>query len=168
VGTSYSRSFGLPVSIVRPFNTFGPRQSARAVIPTIIAQALRGGVIKLGSLTPTRDMNYVNNTIDGFLAASGSAAAEGEVVNIGSGREISIGDLARLIVSMTGGASEIVEDSQRIRPVNSEVERLLCDNAKATRLLGWSPKVSLEDGLSHTIEWIGQHLGQYKSHLYNV
>jgi NAD dependent epimerase/dehydratase len=165
---SYWRSFGLPVTTVRPFNTFGPRQSARAVIPTIISQALRGSVIKLGSLTPTRDMNYVENTVDGFLAAASSPAAVGEVINVGSGREVSIGELAQLIVSMVGSRSKVVEDAQRIRPPKSEVERLLCNNGKAARLTGWSPKVGLEDGLSRTIAWIGQHLDRYKSHLYNV
>jgi dTDP-glucose 4,6-dehydratase len=165
---SYWRSFGLNVTIVRPFNTFGPRQSARAVIPTIITQALRGGAIKLGSLKPTRDMNYVENTVDGFIAAVGPLSVSGEVINVGSGREISVGDLARLIVGLTGSRSEIVEDSQRIRPSGSEVERLLCDNSKAARLLNWSPQIELEEGLTRTIAWIDRHLDRYKSDLYNL
>ena len=165
---SYWRSFGLKVATIRPFNTFGPRQSARAVIPTIIAQALKGGPIKLGSLSPTRDMKYVDNTVDGFMAVARSPAAAGEVVNVGSGREISIGELAKTIVRMTGSRSELVEDTKRIRPVNSEVERLLCDNARARELLGWSPRIDLEDGLHRTIEWFERHLDRYKSDLYNV
>ena len=165
---SYWRSFGLPVATIRPFNTFGPRQSARAVIPTVIAQALRGGTIKLGSLAPTRDMNYVDNTVDGFIAVGTHPAAVGEVINIGSGHEISIGDLARLIVERVGSRSEVVEDAQRIRPPNSEVERLLCCNAKAARLLGWAPRVGLEAGLERSIEWFRRHLERYKIDLYNV
>jgi dTDP-glucose 4,6-dehydratase len=168
VAESYWRSFGLPVATIRPFNTFGPRQSARAVIPTIISQALKGGPIKLGSLTPTRDMNYVDNTVDGFIAVGTHPAAIGEVINVGSGREISVGDLARLIVNLVGSESEVVEDAQRIRPANSEVERLLCANTKASRLLGWSPRVDLEQGLSRTIEWFARHLDRYKTDIYNI
>jgi dTDP-glucose 4,6-dehydratase len=165
---SYWRSFGLAVAIIRPFNTYGPRQSARAVIPTIISQALKGGTIKLGSLSPTRDMNYVDNTVDGFLAVASHPAAVGEVINVGSGREISIGDLARLIVKLVGSASEVVEDAQRIRPANSEVERLLCGHAKARELLGWTPHVGLEDGLQRSIDWFRNHLDRYKTDIYNV
>jgi NAD dependent epimerase/dehydratase len=165
---SYWRSFGLPVAIIRPFNTFGPRQSARAVIPTIISQALKGGTIKLGSLAPTRDMNYVDNTVDGFLAVASHPAAVGEVINVGSGREIAIGDLARLIVKLVGSASDVVEDAQRIRPANSEVERLLCSHAKAKELLGWEPRVGLEDGLQRSIAWFRDHLDRYKTDIYNV
>jgi NAD dependent epimerase/dehydratase len=165
---SYWRSFELPVAIIRPFNTFGPRQSARAVIPTIISQALKGGTIKLGSLSPTRDMNYVDNTVDGFLAVASHPAAVGQVINVGSGREISIGDLARLIVKLVGSQSEVVEDTQRIRPANSEVERLLCGNDKARSLLGWSPRVGLEEGLQRSIEWFRGHLDRYKTDIYNI
>lgn len=168
IAESYWRSFGLPVAILRPFNTFGPRQSARAVIPTIISQALKGGVIKLGSLTPTRDMNYVENTVDGFLAMASHPAAVGQVINVGSGCEISIGDLARLIIDLMGSKSEIVEDAQRLRPANSEVDRLLCANDKARDLLGWTPKVGLEDGLRHTIAWLTRHLDRYKTDMYNI
>lgn len=165
---SYWRSFELPVAIIRPFNTFGPRQSARAVIPTIISQALKGGTIKLGSLTPTRDMNYVDNTVDGFLAVAQHPAAVGQVINVGSGREISIGDLARLIVQLVGSSSEVVEDSQRIRPAASEVERLLCGHAKARELLGWTPRVDLEEGLQRSIDWFRGHLDRYKTDIYNI
>ena len=165
---SYWRSFGVPVATIRPFNTFGPRQSARAVIPTIISQALKGGTIKLGSLSPTRDMNFVGNTVDGFLALAGNPAAVGQVINVGSGREISVGDLAKLIVEMIGSKSEVVEDSQRLRPANSEVERLLCDHSKATDLLGWTPKIGLEEGLQLSIDWFRNHLDRYKTDIYNV
>lgn len=168
IAESYWRSFGLPVAILRPFNTFGPRQSARAVIPTIISQALKGGVIKLGSLSPTRDMNYVENTVDGFLAVATNPAAVGQVINIGSGREISIGDLARLIIKLIGSKSEVVEDSERLRPANSEVERLLCANDKASELLGWKPRVGLEEGLQRTIDWLARHLDRYKTDIYNI
>ncbi len=165
---SYWRSFGLPVAIIRPFNTFGPRQSARAVIPTIIAQALKGGTIKLGALAPTRDMNYVANTVDGFVAVASHPAAVGQVINIGSGREIAIGELARLIVRLVGSRSEVVEDAQRIRPPNSEVERLLCGHDKASELLGWSPGVGLEEGLERSIAWFRDHLDRYKTDIYNI
>ena len=165
---SYWRSFGLKVATIRPFNTFGPRQSARAVIPTIIAQALKGGPIKLGSLAPTRDMNYVDNTVDGFVAVAGHEAAVGQVINIGSGREVSIGELARMIVGLTGSRSEVEEDAQRVRPAASEVERLLCDDRRARELLGWAPKVSLEEGLRRTIEWVERHLDRFKTDIYNI
>lgn len=168
IAESYWRSFGLPVAIIRPFNTFGPRQSARAVIPTIISQALKGGTVRLGSLTPTRDMNYVDNTVEGFLAVARSERAVGEVINCGSGREISVGDLARLIIGLIGSKSEVVCEDQRVRPGKSEVERLLASNAKAKELLGWAPRVSLEEGLGRTIEWFRQHLGRYKTDIYNI
>ena len=138
------------------------------MIPTIISQALRGGTIKLGSLSPTRDMNFVDNTVDGFLAVASHAGAVGQVFNVGSGREISVGDLARLIVGLVGSSSEVVEDSQRIRPANSEVERLLCDHSKASQLLGWAPRVGLEEGLQRSIEWFRRHLDRYKTDIYNV
>ena len=168
IAESYWRSFGLPVAILRPFNTFGPRQSARAVIPTIISQARAGGAIKLGALAPTRDMNYVDNTVDGFVAMALQPAAVGEVVNVGSGREISVGDLARMIVSMIGSRSPLVEDAARVRPRASEVERLMCANDKARQLLGWTPRVDLESGLRTTIEWFSRHLDRYKTAIYNV
>lgn len=168
IAESYWRSFELPVAILRPFNTFGPRQSARAVIPTIISQALKGGVIKLGSLSPTRDMNYVGNTVNGFLAAAQHPAAVGQVINVGSGREISIGDLARLIIDLLGSKSEVVEDTQRLRPANSEVERLLCANDKARELLGWTPRVNLEEGLRRTIAWMTGNLDRFKTDIYNI
>lgn len=168
VAESYWRSFDLPVAIIRPFNTFGPRQSARAVIPTIIGQALAGIDIRLGSLTPTRDLNYVEDTVDGFVRVASAPEAVGQVINVGSGREIRIGDLAEVILRMTGSRSKIVVDEQRIRPANSEVERLLCDATKARNLLGWAPSHTLEQGLEKTIAWFKLHLARYKSNLYNV
>jgi dTDP-glucose 4,6-dehydratase len=168
IAESYFRSFGLPVTIVRPFNTFGPRQSARAVIPTIVLQALHGGTIRLGALAPTRDMNFVDNTVDGMIAAASHDAAVGHVINLGSGREISVGELAQLIISLIGSASRVVEEAERLRPAASEVERLLCDNGKARRLLDWAPRVALEEGLARSIEWYRRHADRYKIGLYNI
>lgn len=168
IAESFHLSFALPVVTVRPFNTFGPRQSARAVIPTIISQCLTRGVVRLGSLSPTRDLNYVSNTVEGFIAAASEPAAVGEVINLGSGREISIGDLARLICSMTGNKASIEEDPQRLRPAGSEVERLLADNSRATQVLGWKPLVTLEDGLHKTIEWMSAHLERYRPDAYAI
>jgi dTDP-glucose 4,6-dehydratase len=155
---SYYRSFDLPVSIIRPFNTYGPRQSARAVIPTIMSQLFAGADrIKLGSLTPTRDFNYVSDTVSGFLSAAESTATIGRVVNIGSGREIAIGDLVEMIFRITGKYARVITDSQRIRPEKSEVERLLCDNTQAVALTGWKPSHTLEAGLEATAQWIREH-----------
>lgn len=165
---AYACSFELPVVTVRPFNTFGPRQSARAVIPTIVTQCLRGESVRLGSLDPTRDMNYVSNTVDGFLRAAMAPRAVGKTVNLGSGREISIGDLARLIASMTGRDIRIETQSQRLRPEKSEVGRLIADNSLAGELLDWKPAVSLEDGLEQTIGWMREHLERYRPDVYAV
>jgi NAD dependent epimerase/dehydratase len=166
---TFYRSFGLPVSIIRPFNTFGPRQSARAVIPTIISQILAGKKeIKLGNLDATRDMNYVKNTVNGFVHVGLHEKSIGEVINLGSDREISIGDLANLIAKLIGTKIEIKIDQQRIRPGKSEVERLLCDFSKAKELTGWTPKYTLEDGLKETIEWIRNNLKYFKTDIYNV
>jgi len=165
---SFHLSFGLPVVTVRPFNTFGPRQSARAVIPTIISQCLGGDVVRLGNLHPTRDLNYVANIVEGFLKAASIPEAIGQTINLGSGREISIGDLAKLIARLCGAENTIESDEQRVRPDKSEVERLLADSALARTLLGWVPEVSLEDGLAQTIEWMSQHLNRYRSDVYNI
>jgi len=165
---AFHRSFDLPVVTVRPFNTFGPRQSARAVIPTIITQALTDQAIRLGNLTPTRDMNYVANTVEGFLLAASTPAALGQTINIGSGREISIGDLAQLIAKLTGRAITIESDSQRIRPEKSEVDRLLADPTLAGTVLGWKPHISLEQGLEQTIVWIEEHLERYRPGVYAI
>ncbi len=165
---AYYRSFDVPVVTVRPFNTFGPRQSARAVIPSIITQCLTRDQIKLGSLHPLRDLNYVGNTVDGFIAAASTPAAVGQVVNIGYGEEISIGDLAERIIALIGKPITIKTDEQRIRPKNSEVDRLLANITYAKQLLGWQPAISLNDGLSATIAWIKDHLARYRVDEYTV
>lgn len=166
---SYYRSFDLPVSIVRPFNTFGPRQSARAVIPTIISQAITSKVIKIGSLEPVRDLTYVEDTVDGFLAVARSDQVIGEVVNIGNGKGISINDLVHLIMEIMGKEdTEIISENDRIRPEKSEVFELICQNRKARELCSWGPKCSLREGLQKTIVWIENNLDRIKPHIYNV
>ena len=166
---SFFHAFELPVAVVRPFNTYGPRQSTRAVIPTILSQLHAGArEISLGSTTPTRDFNYVDDTVSGFLAVAGCDRAVGEVINIGSGREISIGDLAALLISVTGSEAEVVTDPGRLRPPGSEVERLLCDNRRAREWADWAPEVSLEEGLSRTSEWIRGHRGDLDTDGYAV
>ena len=175
IAISYFRSFDLPVKIVRPFNTYGPRQSARAVIPTIITQIANGKrQIKLGAGSPTRDFNYVQDTVDGFIAVLSSEQGLGEVVNFGSNFDISIGDTAKLIAEIMNAEIEIITDEERLRPENSEVERLRADNAKAKRLLGWQPNYGGRDGfkrgLTETVEWFAEldNLRGYKSDFYNV
>ena len=163
---AYSRSFNLPVVTVRPFNTFGPRQSTRAVIPTIITQCLADKKVKLGNLSPTRDMNYVANTVNGFILAASSPEAIGCTINLGSGTEISIGALTHMIADLMGKSIHIESDGERSRPSNSEVERLLADNTLAYKLLGWQPVVSLREGLSLTIDWIQKHIERYQPGVY--
>jgi dTDP-glucose 4,6-dehydratase len=165
---SFHRSFGLPVSIVRPFNTYGPRQSARAIIPTIITQALANEPIRIGNLTPTRDFNYVEDTVRGFLLNAASKKAIGQVINLGSGKEMSISDLARTICSLVGSDCRIIQEEQRIRPTESEVERLCADNRLASELLGWQPQVSLRDGLQQTLEWLRDNTKRYRPGVYAV
>jgi NAD dependent epimerase/dehydratase len=172
---SFERSFGTPVTVVRPFNTYGPRQSARAVIPTIITQIAAGQrKIKLGSIHPTRDFNFVADTVGGFLAALESKAGVGEVVNIGSGFEISIGDTARLIAELMNATIEIEQDDVRVRPERSEVDRLWASNSKAQKLLGWSPRYGgldgLREGLEQTISWFAksENLSRYRTNTYNL
>lgn len=168
---SFWRSFGLPVTIVRPFNTYGPRQSARAVIPTIITQLLSGEKrIKLGSLMPTRDYNYVKDTVAGFIAIAGNKECIGEEINIASRSEISVGDLARELIQQINPDAKIVGDSNRIRPRKSEVERLYGCNHKITRLTGWKPTFDLSKGLHETISWFRrpENLIRYKAEIYNV
>ena len=167
IAGSFYMSFDLPVAIIRPFNTYGPRQSARAVIPTIISQALTGEKIFLGSQYPTRDYTYVKDVVEGFIKVAESPRSVGEVINVGSNFEISIGDLANKIISSAGKNAEIITDTTRVRPRDSEVERLWCDNTKAKRLLGWGPTTSLDAGLKKTIEWISEHIHLYKPELYN-
>ena len=166
---SFHASFGLPVSVIRPFNTYGPRQSARAVIPTIITQIAAGQRrIKLGAISPTRDFNYVADTVAGFLAMLESSNADGEVINIGSNFEISIGDTAKLIAEVMGATIEIETDEARFRPANSEVERLWADNGKAAERLGWKPDYTGRDGmrrgLEQTAKWFAEpaNLARYR------
>jgi NAD dependent epimerase/dehydratase len=172
---SFYNSFGTPVSIIRPFNTYGPRQSARAVIPTIATQIANGErQIKLGAILPTRDFNYVGDTVSGFISALASDKSVGEIINLGSGFEISIGDTAKKIAEVMGVEIDIMTDNQRIRPENSEVERLWADNTKAKNILKWEPKFGgiegFRKGLEKTIEWftIPTNLANYKSNKYNI
>lgn len=165
---SFYLSFGVPVATIRPFNTFGPRQSTRAVIPTIITQALNQSEICLGNLAPTRDFNYVADTVEGFICMAKSPNAIGETINIGSGQEISIGDLAKAILAVLGKNIPITCEQQRLRPTKSEVNRLCAANTKAKELLGWEPKYSLKEGLAQTIEWMGENLEQYRPERYGI
>lgn len=159
-------SYGLPVITIRPFNAFGPRQSERAVVPAIITQMLSGDTIHLGNLNPTRDLNYVSNTVDGFIMAASSPAAIGKTVNIGSGREISIRQLVELIADLTGRTPQIQVDGERERPEGSEIERLVANASLARETMAWEPRVSLEDGLRKTIDFIRDNLNRYRPDLY--
>ena len=168
---SFYRSFGTPISVIRPFNTYGPRQSARAVIPTIITQILAGkSVINLGATSPTRDLNYVKDTVDGFIKAAESERSLGEVIHLGTGIEISVGDLAKKIAGLMGTDITIESANERKRPEKSEVERLLADNSKAQTFLNWHPSIGLEQGLHKTIEWFSSegNLSRYKPELYTI
>lgn len=175
IAMSFYSSFGTPVTVIRPFNTYGPRQSARAVIPTIITQIANGArTIKLGSLHPTRDFNYVNDTVSGFIAALRSPNGAGEVINLGSNFEISVGDTARSIAEVMHASIEIITDEQRLRPDKSEVERLWAANDKARQLLGWQPAYGGLDGfrrgLAETVEWFKKpaNLAGYRADVYNI
>jgi nucleoside-diphosphate-sugar epimerase len=171
IAESFYRSFDLPVTIVRPFNTYGPRQSARAVIPTIITQLLNGKQeIKLGALRPTRDLLFVKDTVAGFLAIAASDEVKGEEINIATQQEITVAGLAQKIIDLINPAAKIVSDEQRLRPDKSEVERLLGSNEKITRLTGWKPEFTLDEGLRQTIEWFSEpsNLGRYKADIYNL
>ena len=168
---SFYRSFDLPVTIVRPFNTYGPRQSARAIIPTIITQLLNGfNEVKLGDLTPTRDLSYVLDTVNGFIEIAKSEKTIGEEINIATQSEISIGDLAHTIINLINPNAKISEDSQRIRPKKSEVYRLFGSNEKLKKLTSWKQKYSLDKGLKETVEWFKKqdNLKGYKPEIYNV
>ncbi|MBI5204840.1 MAG: SDR family NAD(P)-dependent oxidoreductase [Nitrospirae bacterium] len=171
IAESFCRSFGSPVVIARPFNTYGPRQSARAVIPTIITQLLNNKKeIHLGALHPTRDLNYVSDICRGFISLAGCNEAVGKEINIGSGTEISVGDLAEELIKLTGSDARIVSEEHRKRPEKSEVERLVCDNGLIRKLTGWKPEVSLKEGLERTIAWLRDkdNLNRYKWDIYNV
>ncbi len=164
---SFHLSFGLRVTTIRPFNTFGPRQSARAVIPTILSQLLSGAAkLRLGSLDPVRDLNYVTNTVDGFIALASSEDAIGQVVNLGSGSGVTIEQLARLAMKVVGREISVECDEQRTRPLASEVRTLLCDHTLATQLTGWQPRIDLESGLRYTAEFIEHQLDIYRPQEY--
>ena len=165
---SFFRSYGLPVVTVRPFNTYGPRQSARAVIVTTIVQALTRDVVRLGDLTPTRDLNFVSDTVEGFLKAGEAEGCVGRVVNLANGKEISIGALAERIVSIAGRPVEVVSDPVRQRPSSSEVMRLCGDARIAKELLGWTPAVGLNEGLGRTVEWVRRHLPEFDGARYEA
>jgi NAD dependent epimerase/dehydratase len=168
LGESYFRAFGLPVTVLRPFNTFGPRQSARAIIPTIISQALAKPTIRLGRLDPRRDLTYVKDTVAGFVAIAGCDAALGRAVNIGRGEDISIGDLVQMIGRRLGRTITVETDQERYRPAKSEVERLLAGTALAQSLWGWKPRYSLEEGLDETIAWVRDHLVRFRVESYTT
>jgi len=168
LGESYHRAFGLPVSILRPFNTFGPRQSARAIIPTIISQALTRPVIRLGSLDPRRDLTYVKDTVAGFVSIAGCDAALGQTVNIGRGDDISIGELVERIAARLGITIQVETDTERVRPAASEVGRLLAGTALAKELWGWTPQFSLDQALDETIDWIRHNLRRFRVDTYTT
>lgn len=168
IAESYYYSFDLPVTIIRPFNTFGPRQSTRAVIPTIITQALTSDNIRLGSLTPIRDLTYVTDTVKGFIKMAESKKTTGKTINTGSGSGITIGDLADIIIKRINPNISITCENERVRPEKSEVMQLLCDNRLAWELAGWKPECSLEKGLTQTIDWMKNHISSYKAGLYTV
>jgi NAD dependent epimerase/dehydratase len=168
IAESFHLSFNLPVATIRPFNTYGPRQSARAVIPTIISQALIRDTIKLGSLDPVRDFTFVKDTVRGFIAVAQSDDTVGKVTNVGTGKAVTIGELANTIISIIGGNKQIVTDTTRIRPEKSEVMQLLCDNRKAKERTDWEPQYSIGQGLKETIDFIKDHQELYKSDIYNV
>lgn len=168
IAESFHHSYNLPIATIRPFNTYGPRQSARAVIPTIICQALANDTVYLGSLHPTRDLTYVEDTAEAFLKVAESDKSVGEVINIGSNFEISIADLVNKIAGILGKKIKIDCESARVRPQDSEVERLWADNSKAKKLINWEPKVLLDEGLKRTIEWINNNAELYKANIYNV
>ncbi|WP_289127842.1 NAD-dependent 4,6-dehydratase LegB [uncultured Clostridium sp.] len=166
---SFYKSFNMPIATIRPFNTYGPRQSARAVIPTIISQILAGKKeIKLGSLTPTRDFNYVKDTAEAFIKIAESDKTIGEVINAGSNYEITIGDTVKKIIDIIGKDVKIICDEERIRPEKSEVNRLWADNTKIKELTGWAPNYNIDEGLAETVEWIKNNLQHYKTDIYNV
>jgi dTDP-glucose 4,6-dehydratase len=165
---SFYRSYNLPVVTLRPFNTFGPRQSARAVIPTMISQALSGDTIRLGNLDTRRDFTYVSDTVAGFLKIAETPGVEGETINLGTGYDVRIGDLAEQIVAMLDHPVKIVVESHRLRPEKSEVQRLISDNRRALERLGWAPQVDINTGLRRTVDWIRENLAEYATDRYVV
>src|SRR5512133_3511336 len=165
---SFQRAFGVPVVVARPFNTYGPRQSARAVIPTIVTQALSRDVVELGATSPMRDFLYVEDTALGIVRCAEAHGVEGEVINLGTGTEVSIGELAERVTHVLGRDVPVALDQDRLRPQDSEVERLVADTTKAKALLGWEPSVELDEGLQRTIDWVSRSLDAYKTSIYNV
>ncbi|MFA6957675.1 MAG: GDP-mannose 4,6-dehydratase [Thermoanaerobaculia bacterium] len=165
---SWFRSFELPVSIVRPFNTYGPGQSARAIIPTIITQALAGSSVRLGSVTPTRDFNYVDDTVSAFVAVSEAAAAVGEVFNVGTGVETSVGRIVELVSASLGKELTVITDEERVRPAGSEVNRLHADATKLRHICGWEPKVPVAEGITRTVAWIRENPQRFDPGRYAV
>lgn len=165
---SFHRSFEVPVVVARPFNTYGPRQSTRAVIPAIITQALAGGNVTLGATTPRRDFTFVTDTVSALLAAAECDNAVGETVHFGSGVDISIGELAQRILQMTGSKGIVTSDNRRVRPPQSEVDRLLCNNRKAAELIKWKPEVDLDAGLRQTIDWFASNRARYRADEYTI
>lgn len=168
VAESYYLSFGLPVATIRPFNTYGPRQSARAVIPAIITQALTQNEIRLGALDPVRDLTYVKDTVQGFIRVAEVEQTIGETVNVGFGKGITIGELAETILSLMGCEKPLMQDTRRLRPSKSEVYTLICENTKARNMLGWEPRHSLRQGLQDTIEFVSRNLDLFKPSSYAV
>lgn len=168
IAESFHLSFGVPVATLRPFNTYGPRQSARAVIPTIVTQLLSGGPLALGNVTPTRDFTYVTDTAEAFVRIADCSDAVGRVVNVGSGAEIAIGALAELIGEMIDRPAQIASDPERVRPADSEVERLCADASLARELFGWEATVRLDEGLRATAAWIADNLDRYRAGVYTV
>lgn len=168
IAESFFRSFNVPVVTLRPFNTYGPRQSARAVIPTIITQALTREEVKLGSLDPSRDFTFVADTVEGFMRVASAEHVLGEEINLGNDNTIRIGDLAEKIFDLIGKSPKLIADPQRVRPGKSEVMKLWASNQKAKERIGWEPRVSLDEGLRRTIEWIKAHLDRYQPDQYTV
>lgn len=165
---AYHLSFGIPVVVVRPFNTYGPRQSTRAIIPTIITQAIATSDVRVGSLLPTRDFNFVADIVEAFISSAAVRDAIGQVINFGTGTEISIGQLADTLGRLLGKELHLIHESQRLRPENSEVERLCADATRARKLLAWEPRISLEDGLRQTIAWMERNIQGYRIGNYAV
>jgi NAD dependent epimerase/dehydratase len=165
---SYQLSFGLPVSVARPFNCYGPRQSSRAVIPTIVTQALTQSSVSLGNINPIRDFTFVSDTVDGFIAIAENANTIGKVLNVGSGTQTSIQELTEIIFNLLGVACPVEVDKQRLRPEASEVDHLCADSALLRRLTRWEPKIMLEEGLTRTVDWTRTHLGSYAIGSYSI
>lgn len=165
---AFHLSFGLPVAVIRPFNTYGPRQSSRAVIPTIITQALAGAEVRLGNVNAIRDFNYVADVVDGFIRMAECGEAIGQVINIGTGKEVSISQLVTVIAGLLGKDIRVVSEDERVRPSNSEVERLCAQNAKAREILQWSPQYTLDKGLARTVEWVRGNAEQYRLGTYAI